>query len=153
MDIKIDDLSDGEVIALLKEHLADMYKVSPPESVHALDIDALKSDDITFFSGWENDTLMGCVAVKKIDDKHLELKSMRTSSFARKSGIASQLLAHVIKVSRQNGAAFIHLETGTQYYFKPAHYLYQKFGFKECGPFADYQLDPCSQFMMLSLDQ
>ena len=42
MKIKHDDLSSGDVIALLEEHLKDMYATSPPESVHALDVNALK---------------------------------------------------------------------------------------------------------------
>ena len=149
MEIKVDDLSGGEVIKLLEEHLVDMYKVSPPESVHALDLDGLKANNITFFSGWEKGLLMGCVAINKLNSKQVELKSMRTAREARKSGVATQLLQHVIDVCRHQGVEQIYLETGSQDYFKPAHYLYEKFGFSYCGPFANYQLDPCSQFMKL----
>lgn len=151
MDIKVDDLSGGEVIKLLEEHLVDMYKVSPPESVHALNIDALKADNITFFSGWEKGLLVGCVAINKLNAKQIELKSMRTSREARKSGVATQLLQHVIDVCRGKGVEQIYLETGSQDYFKPAHSLYEKFGFSDCEPFANYKLDPCSQFMTLML--
>jgi putative acetyltransferase len=87
MEIIIDNLQGGEVIALLEEHLADMYATSPPESVHALDIESLKSPEITFFSCWDNQTLLGCVAIKELNATHAELKSMRTSGHARQSGL------------------------------------------------------------------
>lgn len=151
MEIRVDNLSGGEVIKLLEEHLADMYATSPPESVHALDVDALKAPEITFFSSWKEDQLLGCVAIKQLDVNHAEIKSMRTSSFARKSGVATGLLKHVLDVAQQRGYQRLSLETGTEAYFNAAHNLYSKFGFQICGPFADYDLDPNSQFMTLEL--
>lgn len=150
MEIKVDDLS-GEVIKLLEEHLADMYATSPPGSVHALDVNALKSAEITFFSGWSNGELMGCVAIKELDSSHVELKSMRTSSHARNSGVASKLLKHVLNIASSNGYQTISLETGSQEFFKPARNLYEKFGFSYCEPFGGYELDPNSQFMTRAL--
>ncbi|ROP22972.1 GNAT family N-acetyltransferase [Vibrio crassostreae] len=149
--IKLDDLSGGEVIGLLEEHLADMYATSPPESVHALDLDGLKSPEITFFSAWKDSQLLGCVAIKELDTQHAELKSMRTSQFARKSGVASQLLQHVLDTAVIRKYQTISLETGSEDYFKAARNLYEKFGFGYCEPFADYILDPHSQFMSIEL--
>ncbi|OIQ26403.1 GNAT family N-acetyltransferase [uncultured Vibrio sp.] len=151
MDIKVDNLENGGVIGLLEEHLADMYATSPAESVHALDVDALKATDITFFSGWKDSLLMGCVAIKVLDEEHVELKSMRTSTHARQSGVASQLLEHALKQATQLGYTRVSLETGTEEYFRPARNLYEKFGFQYCGPFSNYTLDPHSQFMTLAL--
>lgn len=151
MEIKIDDLSGGEVIELLEEHLADMYATSPPESVHALDLDGLKSPEITFFSAWKGSQLLGCVAIKELDTQHAELKSMRTSQFARKSGVASKLLQHVLDTATARQYRRISLETGSEDYFKPARNLYQKFGFGYCEPFANYVLDPHSHFMSIEL--
>jgi putative acetyltransferase len=151
MEIKIDDLSGGEVIELLEEHLADMYATSPPESVHALDLDGLKSPEITFFSAWKGSQLLGCVAIKELDTQHAELKSMRTSQFARKSGVASKLLQHVLDTATARQYRRISLETGSEDYFKPARNLYQKFGFGYCEPFANYVLDPHSHFMSFEL--
>ncbi|MEZ8983232.1 GNAT family N-acetyltransferase [Vibrio cyclitrophicus] len=152
MEIKIDDLSGGEVIALLEEHLADMYATSPPESVHALDIKGLKSPDVTFFSAWKENQLLGCVAIKELDTQHAELKSMRTSQFARKSGVASKLLQHVLETATARKYQRISLETGSEVYFQPARSLYEKFGFDYCQPFSDYSLDPHSQFMTIELN-
>ncbi|CAK1760060.1 GNAT family N-acetyltransferase [Vibrio crassostreae] len=149
--IKLDDLSGGEVIGLLEEHLADMYATSPPESVHALDLDGLKSPEITFFSAWKDSQLLGCVAIKELNTQHAELKSMRTSQFARKSGVASQLLQHVLDTAAIRKYQTISLETGSEDYFKAARNLYEKFGFGYCEPFADYILDPHSQFMSIEL--
>ncbi|MDG3085128.1 GNAT family N-acetyltransferase [Vibrio hannami] len=151
MKIKVDDLSGGEVLALLEEHLADMYATSPPESVHALDIDELKSPEITFFSAWMNDELMGCVAIKQHSQELAEIKSMRTSTNARKTGVGSKLLQHVIKESSTRGYKQISLETGAEDYFGPARSLYEKFGFSYCEPFAAYKPDPNSCFMTLQL--
>ncbi|MEZ9445208.1 GNAT family N-acetyltransferase [Vibrio sp. 10N.222.54.F12] len=151
MEIKIDDLSGGEVIELLEEHLADMYATSPVESVHALDLEGLKSPEITFFSAWKYSQLLGCVAIKELDTQHAELKSMRTSQFARKSGVASKLLQHVLDTATARQYRRISLETGSEDYFKPARNLYQKFGFGYCEPFANYVLDPHSHFMSFEL--
>jgi putative acetyltransferase len=151
MEIKIDDLSGGEVIQLLEEHLADMYATSPPESVHALDVAALKAANITFFSAWHNGELQGCLAIKELNAQHLELKSMRTSSSSRKSGIATKLLSYVLKIAQDKGYQTVSLETGTQDFFRPARNLYEKFGFSYCGPFSSYKTDPNSYFMTKDL--
>lgn len=151
IEIKLDDLSGGEVVELLEEHLADMYATSPAESVHALDLDGLKSPEITFFSAWKDSQLLGCVAIKELDTQHAELKSMRTSQFARNLGVASQLLQHVLDTANARQYRQISLETGSEEYFKPARNLYEKFGFGYCEPFADYELDPYSQFMSIEL--
>ena len=147
MKIILDDLSSGDVIQLLEEHLADMYATSPPESVHALDVERLKSPNITFFSAWLNEHLQGCLAINKLSDSHLELKSMRTATQARNSGVASQLLLHVVNYATEQGYKRISLETGSQDYFKAARNLYEKFGFEYCQPFAEYKEDINSQFM------
>ncbi|WCE28811.1 GNAT family N-acetyltransferase [Vibrio sp. SCSIO 43137] len=147
MEIKVDDLSGGEVIKLLEEHLADMYATSPSESVHALDVEALKSPEITFFSGWLNNELQGCLAIKELSSEHIELKSMRTSGLSRKAGVASKLLTYALNTAIDQGYRKVSLETGTQDYFRPARNLYQKFGFTYCGPFSDYKEDPHSYFM------
>lgn len=154
MNIKIDNLQDGQVIALLEEHLADMYATSPAESVHALDISQLKSADITFFSGWNGngDCLLGCVALKLLSEEVAELKSMRTVATVRKSGVATQLLEYVVQSAKQRGLRKLYLETGSLPFFKPARNLYEKFGFQYCCPFSNYQDDPNSLFMCLLLD-
>ncbi|MGX9416206.1 GNAT family N-acetyltransferase [Vibrio sp. WJH972] len=151
MDIKIDDLSGGEVITLLEEHLADMYATSPPESVHALNVNELKSPDITFFSGWVNGELQGCVAIKQLNSTHVELKSMRTSSLARQSGVATKLLVHTLDAAASRGYRKVSLETGTQDFFLPARKLYEKFNFQYCEPFSHYTDDPHSCFMTKEL--
>lgn len=151
MKIVIDDLSGGEVLALLEEHLSDMYATSPPESVHALDVNALKASNITFFSGWKQQQLTGCVAIKTLDANCAELKSMRTAKQFRGTGVASQLLLFALEHAKMKGFSSVSLETGTQEYFLAARTLYKKFGFVDCGPFANYVLDPNSHFMTRAL--
>ncbi|MFW1529189.1 GNAT family N-acetyltransferase [Vibrio parahaemolyticus] len=151
MRIEIDNLERPQVIALLEEHLQDMYATSPPESVHALDVSKLKLPSITFWTGWDGEQLLGCVAISQLEDGHAELKSMRTTPSARKQGVASRLLNHVIEQAKHQGIQRLSLETGSMAFFEPAHRLYEKHGFAYCEPFVDYQPDPNSRFMTLAL--
>ncbi|MFB1067084.1 GNAT family N-acetyltransferase [Vibrio diabolicus] len=151
MRIEIDDLERPQVLALLEEHLQDMYATSPPESVHALDVSKLKLPSITFWTGWDGEQLLGCVAMSQLEDGHAELKSMRTTLSARKQGVASRLLNHVIEQAKHQGIQRLSLETGSMAFFEPAHRLYEKYGFAYCEPFGDYQPDPNSRFMTLAL--
>ena len=153
MEIRIDNLANGKVIKLLEEHLTDMHATSPPESIHALDVDALKSSGILFFSGWEGDELQGCLAIKALRRDHIELKSMRTSGTSRRLGVASKLLAHALNTAIDHGYLKVSLETGTQDYFQPARKLYEKFGFNDCEPFSDYVADSHSCFMTRALQE
>ena len=151
MDIRIDDLSGPEIAELLQEHLRDMYRVSPPESVHALDLDSLRKPEITFWTIWDAGILAGCGAIKELDPQHAEIKSMRTASSHRRKGVAKQLLQHLLDEAKQRGYTRVSLETGSMDFFLPARALYASFGFKNCPPFADYIADPNSVFMTKEL--
>lgn len=151
MRIETDNLERPQVLALLEEHLQDMYATSPPESVHALDVSKLKLPSITFWTGWDGEQLLGCVAMSQLEDGHAELKSMRTTPSARKQGVASRLLNHVIEQAKHQGIQRLSLETGSMAFFEPAHRLYEKHGFAYCEQFGDYQPDPNSRFMTLAL--
>ncbi|MGE5089374.1 MAG: GNAT family N-acetyltransferase [Candidatus Levyibacteriota bacterium] len=151
MQIRLDDLSGAEVRDLLQEHLRNMSQLSPPESVHALDIDALRRPEITFWTMWSNDQLLGCGALKALDARHGEVKSMRTSSAHRRKGIARAMLAHIIAAARERSYVRLSLETGSMPAFEPARRLYESFGFTYCPPFADYVEDPNSVFMTRAL--
>jgi putative acetyltransferase len=151
MDIRKDDLTGTEIAELLSQHLADMAEHSPPESVHALDLEALKRSDITFFCAWQGSELMGCGALKVHGDGLGEVKSMRTDPRFRQRGVASAILTTIIEQANQLNLSRLSLETGSMQAFKPAQILYQRFGFEECGPFASYRLDPNSIYMTKSL--
>ncbi|MGV2967494.1 GNAT family N-acetyltransferase [Paenibacillus sp. AGC30] len=147
MEIKVDDLSGVQVKALIAEHLQGMAVDSPPESIHALNLDGLKKPEITFWCAWEGGDLLGCGAIKELDSDHAELKSMRTASAHLRKGVARKILAHIKKVATDRGYKRISLETGSMDSFIPARKLYEDFGFEYCEPFADYILDPNSMFM------
>lgn len=147
MEIKVDDLTDPRIHELLNEHLQNMRAISPPESVHALDLDKLRARDITFWTAWDGDELLGCGALKELDPGHSEVKSMRTASKHLRKGVAGQILVHIMEESVRRGYRRVSLETGSMDEFEPARRLYASFGFKACGPFADYVKDPNSVFM------
>ncbi|MHB1612537.1 MAG: GNAT family N-acetyltransferase [Sulfobacillus sp.] len=151
MDIKRDNLTSSEVIALVTEHLEGMALISPPESIHALDASSLRNPDITFWSAWEGDELVGCGALKQLDDHHGEIKSMRTASSHLRKGIAKRVLQHIIEEARRRDYRRLSLETGSQDAFGPARKLYLRFGFQLCDPFSGYIEDPNSVFMTLEL--
>jgi putative acetyltransferase len=144
-------LDDPDVIALLGEHLQGMADHSPPESIHALDVAGLKAPDITFWTMRDGDEVAGCIALKQLDDRHGEIKSMRTSSEHLRKGVAAELLQHVIDEARRRSYGRLSLETGSGPGFEAAYALFSKLGFVECGPFADYREDPFSRFMTLEL--
>jgi putative acetyltransferase len=141
MDIITDDITHPDVLALLEEHLADMYASSPPESVHALDFDELRAPDVTFWTAWDGDELLGCGALKELDPTHGEIKSMRTSRHRRHEGVAAAILEHIVAVARERGYERLSLETGSGGPFDAALRFYAKHGFDYSEPFADYVPD------------
>jgi len=151
MDIRVGELRNEDVITLLQEHHEDMLSHSPAESVHALDLNALEAPDITFWSFWINQELVGVGALKEIDKEHGEIKSMRTSTDHLRKGVARKLLEHIMKQANIRSYKRLSLETGTMDAFLPAHKLYQQFGFQECQPFGNYKEDPYSMFMTKSI--
>jgi len=151
MDIRIDDLSSPQIVQLLREHLQSAALHSPPESVHALDVDGLRNPDIIFWSAWHGFDLLGCCAIKELDVRHGEIKSMRTVSAHLRKGIAASLMQHVLEQARRRSYARLSLETGSMEAFAPARSLYARFGFRPCRPFGDYVEDPYSVFMTRDL--
>jgi putative acetyltransferase len=152
LQIEVDDITRPAVLALLNEHLANMYALSPPESVHALDVSRLQAPDITFWTAWQDGVLMGCGALKELTPEHAEVKSMRTPQALRGRGAGRALMQHIVQVARRRGYRRLSLETGSQIEFEPAQKLYESFGFGRCGPFGSYKEDPYSVYMTVTLD-
>jgi putative acetyltransferase len=150
--ISIDDPRTADVRGLLERHLAFTNSQSPPEDVHALDVDGLLDPSVTFFSFRDDGVLLGVGALKELDASHAEVKSMHTAQAARGRGVARAILDHILAVARERGYTRISLETGAMEAFAPARTLYATAGFTPCAPFADYRLSPNSAFMTLSLN-
>ncbi len=151
MEIREDDLTGEEIADFLRDHLDEMFEITPAESVHALDLDALRSPDITFWSAREGDELVGCAALKELDPRTGEIKSMRTARARRGSGVASKILEHIIDEAKRRAYDRLNLETGAMPEFAPARALYTRYGFEPRGPFADYTDDPNSVYMTKKL--
>jgi putative acetyltransferase len=145
--IDVDDLTSPATIEFLEDHVAQLRALSPPESTHALDLEGLRAPGVVFWSARDGDVVVGCAALKALDDAHAEVKSMRTNPARQRAGIASQLLEHVITEARRMGVTRLSLETGTDEFFLPARRLYEKFAFEPCPPFADYRPSPHNTFM------
>jgi putative acetyltransferase len=151
MQIETDDLSRREVHALLEEHLANMYELTPADRVYALDLSKLKRPDITVWTVWDDAQLLGIGALRELDARHGEIKSMRTPKSARRRGAGRAVLQHIVNTAKERGYERLSLETGSHAGFGAAQALYRSFGFRECGPFADYEENPHSVFMELRL--
>ena len=151
MQIVEGDLSDRRIIDLLQVHLSSARAATAPGSAHALDIEGLKSPDISFWTIWDDDALVGIGALKRLSADHGEIKSMHTAAAMRRRGAGRAMLRHIIAVARASGMSRLSLETGSWDYFRPAHALYRNHGFQECPPFADYVPDPNSIFLSLDL--
>lgn len=151
MEIRRDDLRGPEIKALLEEHLRSMVELSPPESVHALDLEKLRRPEITFCTAWKGRELLGCGALKELDRAHGEVKSMRTAKPHLRKGVAAAMLEHIVGEARKRNYQRLSLETGAPDAFLPARRLYERFGFSYCAPFAEYAEDPYSIFMTLAL--
>ena len=151
MEIRVDDPGREQAASLLREHLDDMVVHSPPESSHALDIEALRSPEVTFWTAWEGRELLGCGALLELDRLHGEIKSMRTARDNLRKGVASEILQHIILEAERRSYTRLSLETGSMEAFAPGRALYTRFGFTFCDPFANYVPDPNSVFMTRAL--
>ena len=151
IEFRVDDLSGDEVRALVTAHVASMYDHSPPGSVHALDVDALRGPGITFWSAWRGDDLVGCGALKRLDERRAEIKSMRVADGHVRQGIGRAILDHLLSEARKASFTSVWLETGTQDAYLAAREMYEKAGFTYCPPFPPYVEDPSSTFMTREL--
>ena len=151
LTIREDDLQGPEIVALLEQHLALMFSVSPPESVHALDLDGLRGQDVTVWTAWRRDRLLGCGALKELEPGHGEIKSMHTAAVFRGQGVGAAILLHILDEVRRRGYRRVSLETGSMPAFASARSLYLRHGFSTCPPFGDYADDPNSVFMTRTL--
>ena len=145
------DLGDPRVIDLLQIHLKRARAETAPGSAHALDLAGLQSPDISFWTIWDDEVLLGFGALKRLSVDHGEVKSMHIIESKRGKGIGSAMLRHIMAAARAQAMSRLSLETGSWDYFQPARALYRKHGFVECAPFGRYLPDPNSVFMSLDL--
>jgi putative acetyltransferase len=153
MDIRVADLESPEVLALLREHLDCLAPLAPAESRHALDLNGLRSSDISFWAIWDGPVLAGFGALKHLSDSHAEVKSMRTAASHVRQGVASRMLQHIIQEATARGYSRLSLETGSMAFFEAARRLYTSFGFGPCPPFGSYKADANSEFLTMDLTE
>ena len=146
-----DDLTHPDVVALVELHLRAAFENSPPGAVFALDVSGLRAADVTLWTVWEGELLLGMGALKQLDPGHGELKSMRTAPAQVRRGVARTMLDHLIAEARGRGYGRVSLETGSNAPFAAARGLYEAAGFVECGPFADYVDTAFSRYYRLDL--
>ena len=151
MKVIENNFDNAEVNHLLTKHFIELRSVSPDDSCHVLDIKGLKDSSIKFWSFWDNNQLIGCAALKFLDDEHGEFKSIRVADNSRGKGFGEKIISHLIEVAKNEGIKKLSIETGAGDFFKSARKLFKKFGFKTCRPFADYKEDPNSCYFDLEI--
>jgi putative acetyltransferase len=144
-------LDDPRVRALLEHHARSSRAETARDSAHALDPDDLASPEITLWSAWDGDAVVGVGALRTLSETHGEIKAMHTVESHRRSGVGSAILRRIVETARERGMTRLSLETGSWPYFRPAIALYRRHGFVECPPFAGYAPDPNSVFMTLAI--
>jgi len=149
--ICLDDLTRKDVQSLVSEHISGMHSTTPVEYAYAVNVEGLKHQDIKFWTAWDGDILLGCGGLRIINQKHGEIKSMRTHHDHLRKGVAAQILEHIIHNAKQRGFSILSLETGTGPEFDAAVNLYKKYGFQKGEAFANYDESPYNQFFHLSL--
>jgi putative acetyltransferase len=149
--IKPGDFDDDRVKALLTRHLEGMHASSPPGHVFALDWSGLQKPEISFYTLWEGEELLGFGALKELEPRAGEIKSMRTADAHLRRGVATRILDHIIAEARRRGYRRLSLETGSGPAFEPALKLYRQHGFTDGPPFGGYQSSAFNQFLHLDL--
>jgi putative acetyltransferase len=151
MEIRVDDPTRPDVVELLRDHLRSMALHSPPESIHALGLEALCRAEVTLWTARKSQELLGCGAILELGPDHGEIKSMRTASPHLRQGVAASLMRHMLEEAKRRSYGRLSLETGSMAAFAPARSLYAGFGFRLCDPFGEYVEDSNSVFMTREL--
>lgn len=149
--IELGDFNDDRVRALLTRHLEGMHANSPPGHVFALDWSGLQKPEISFYTLWEGQDLLGFGALKELEPQKGEIKSMRTADAHLRKGVAAKILEHIIAEARRRRYTSLSLETGSGPAFEPALALYRKHGFINGAAFGDYAKSRFNQFLHLDL--
>ena len=136
-----------EVNELLKKHFAELRDASPDGSAHVLDIPGLKAPSIKFWSLWEQSQLIGCGALKFLDENHGEFKSIRVHDNFRGKGYGIKIINHLINEAKNLKIQKLSIETGSGDFFAPARKLFDNCGFEPCPPFAHYKEDINSLYL------
>ena len=146
------NFDNPEVHELLINHFIELRAASPEGSAHVLDIPGLKIPSIRFWSLWENDQLMGCGALKFLEDHHGEFKSIRIHNNFRNKNYGIKVIDHLIDEAKKLNIKKLSIETGAGDFFLPARKLFQKCGFTQCEPFAHYKEDANSVYLSKKID-
>ena len=146
------NFENSEVNELLIKHFVELRAASPEGSAHVLDIPGLKVPSIKFWSLWQNDKLIGCGALKFLDEEHGEFKSIRVHDEFRKKGHGEKVINHLINEAKKLKIKRLSIETGAGKFFIPARKLFERSGFTQCNPFAHYKEDVNSVYLTKLID-
>jgi len=100
---------------------------------------------------WDGEELLGFGALKELDARAGEVKSMRTADAHLRKGVAATVLEHIIAEATKRGYTRLSLETGSGPAFEAALALYRKRGFVNGDAFGGYEASAFNQFLHLDL--
>ncbi|WP_035655811.1 GNAT family N-acetyltransferase [Bradyrhizobium sp. STM 3809] len=143
--IAAEDARQADVAALMEEADDYLRTLYPAQGNRPVDVDALSAPGVAFLAARRNGSLLGSVALRPIGPGHAEIKRLFVQEAARGCGLGRRLLATLESEARLRGIDRVSLEVGIKQ--PQAIRLYRSFGYRDCGPFGTYRLDPLSLFM------
>ena len=131
-------------IELVEELEAILSQLYPSESRHGYSVEKLIREGVAFYVIRVDGRPAGCGGVQLFDSEYGELKRMYVRPEYRGQGLAKLLLHQLATHCHDHGVNLLRLETGIHQI--EAIGLYERMGFTDIGPFAEYREDPNSRF-------
>ena len=148
LTIRRDDAIGPDALELIAQSEAEQAALYPPEVRFAFTPDELRAAGVCFLLGHQGPVPVACGGVALLDG-YGELKRIFVTRERRGRGHADAIVAALEKIARATGRRSMRLETGLA--SPEAIRFYSRIGYRETGPFGDYQENGASVFMEKSL--
>jgi putative acetyltransferase len=125
-----------EIRSLIAELNAALHALTPPEHCYHLTVEQMAGPDTTVFIARDKGAAVGCGALKRHARGIGEVKRMYTRPAYQGRGIGGRIVEEIETLSRAEGLRQLVLETGDRH--PAAWHVYERAGFRRCGPVLDY---------------
>lgn len=140
-----------DVRALIAELNAALLALTPPEFCYHMTVEQMAGPETTVFIARDSGRALACGALRRHGGGIGEVKRMFTRPEAQGRGIGGMILAEIEALARREGIVRLVLETGDRH---PAAWrVYERGGFRRCGPVLDYPDTSYSIFYEKALEE
>lgn len=133
--IAVESPLQGDVRALIAELNRALLVLTPPEHCYHMTPEEMAEPSTTVFVARDNGQAVACGALKRYG-RIGEVKRMYTRPEYQGRGIGGQIVARIEELACAEGLTQLVLETGDRHY--AAYRVYERAGFRRCGPVLDY---------------